>query len=169
MIQDWAVWIFLALSMTCLLFMFKGLFAPSRVSKAPQFKRKSPVVSVNLKGTLVDSKDLTLRRSEIESFLCLCRLCSLYTVTQVADDHEEAELLTSLEECGAFDRGLQRHRVMFCDSLPGAVAMVRQLQPLLHIEDDSWVAEQLNSKVANVCMASDGLQHCLAAVEALAS
>ncbi|KAL8273236.1 hypothetical protein Esti_002852 [Eimeria stiedai] len=144
--------------MTCLLYMFKSLFAPARVSQALRIKRKFPVVSLNLKGTLVDSKDLTLRRSEAETFLHLCGLCSLYTITQVADDNEEAELLSVLDECGAFDAGLQRHRVMFCDSLPGAVAMVRQLQPLIHIEDDSWVAEQLNSKVANVCMASDGLQ-----------
>ncbi|CDJ43984.1 hypothetical protein ETH_00004475 [Eimeria tenella] len=54
---------------------------------------------------------------------------------------------------------------MFCDTSPGAVAMVRQLQPHLHIETDAWVSEQLKGKIADVRTAKEGLQHYLTAME----
>ncbi|KAL8432676.1 hypothetical protein Efla_001071 [Eimeria flavescens] len=169
MVQDWGVWVFLVLPLTCLLLMLKSLCMPSRRCQPATTKRRSPIVSLNLKGTLVDPASLTLKQSEVEPFLRLCRLSSLFTITQVTGDQEEATLLSRLKECGAYEAGLQRHRVMFCDSLPGAVSMVRQLQPLIHVEEDSWVTEQLNSKIASVFSAREGLQHCIATLEAIGS
>ncbi|CDI80775.1 hypothetical protein, conserved [Eimeria acervulina] len=83
----------------------------------------------------------------------------------VDSDAEEKLVLNLLEECGAFSAGLAKHRVMFCSTQNGAVAMIRQLQPHVHIEDDAFIAEQLNGKVRAVCSPQDGLQQCVDVME----
>ncbi|OEH77185.1 hypothetical protein cyc_05000 [Cyclospora cayetanensis] len=111
--------------------------------------------SIRKEDTLLDPVDLTVRTSILGDFLRLCRLSSLYTVTQVADDAEEEKILDILEKCASFETGLNRHRVMFCDTCHGAVSMIRQLQPQMHIEDNGWITTQLEGKVPRVCPAKE--------------
>ncbi|XP_026190508.1 peroxisome biogenesis protein 22 [Cyclospora cayetanensis] len=130
----------------------------SNPTVANALQSKKLRVSINLKGTLLDPVDLTVRTSILGDFLRLCRLSSLYTVTQVADDAEEEKILDILEKCASFETGLNRHRVMFCDTCHGAVSMIRQLQPQMHIEDNGWITTQLEGKVPRVCPAKEGLK-----------
>ncbi|CDJ44429.1 Conserved Plasmodium protein, related, partial [Eimeria tenella] len=128
----WGLAIFLLTLLWCFVHYYY-LPIPERRPQTPPKKQKN-IVSLNLKGTLLNPSDLKVRASEVEAFLKLCETFAVYTVTQVADDAEEGAIREALNECGALDRGLKEHRIMFCDTSPGAVAMVRQLQPHLHIE-----------------------------------
>ncbi|CAK9006103.1 unnamed protein product [Durusdinium trenchii] len=83
----------------------------------------------------------------LSAFLALCRGCEVFTFAAEATEEETLELLSS---AGAFDAGLQRHRVMFSSTLAGRGSMVRQLQPLLHLETSQEVVETLQGKVPEV-------------------
>ncbi|CDJ60883.1 hypothetical protein, conserved [Eimeria maxima] len=120
--------------------------------------RKKKSLSLNLRGSLFDPADLSIISKQLEAFLSLCATCNVYTILKVDSDEEEQRILKALEDCGAFDAGLMRHRVMFCSSQSGAVAMIRQLQPHAHVENDTWIAEQLSGKIRAVCSAKEGLQ-----------
>ncbi|CEM03475.1 unnamed protein product [Vitrella brassicaformis CCMP3155] len=68
----------------------------------------------------------------------------------VRNDADERQVRQTLEVMGAYHRGLRPHRVMFCGSTAGRASMVRQLQPMTHIESNPEILSAVKGKVPNV-------------------
>mmetsp|Transcript_22500 Transcript_22500/g.55462 ORF Transcript_22500/g.55462 Transcript_22500/m.55462 type:complete len:233 (-) Transcript_22500:614-1312(-) len=88
--------------------------------------------------------------SSVNPILDLCSLFALYVITQVRNDADERQVRQTLEVMGAYHRGLRPHRVMFCGSTAGRASMVRQLQPMTHIESNPEILSAVKGKVPNV-------------------
>eukprot|EP00070_Physeter_catodon_P046668 XP_028353562.1 uncharacterized protein LOC114487492 [Physeter catodon] len=127
-----------------------------------------PCASICLNDILLKRKDgdkLCLEESAVQPFLSLCSWSRLYVFVQVKDDEEE-HVMNELERIQAFDRGLLRHRVMFCSTMEGRASMVRQLQPLTHVDADSFIGVTLDGKVPNVVCLREPLKECVDVLQA---
>ncbi|CBZ50848.1 conserved hypothetical protein [Neospora caninum Liverpool] len=107
-----------------------------------------------------------MEEAAIAPFLSLCSWSKLFVFAQVNSDEEEQQVLDELEGIQAFDRGLQRHRVMFSSTRNGRASMVRQLQPLTHIDADDFIAVTLEGKVPNVVFLQEPLKECVDVLQA---
>ncbi|GIX61617.1 peroxisome biogenesis protein 22 [Babesia caballi] len=76
--------------------------------------------------------------------------CNLYLFVQVPSEDLIVPIREGLVEAGAFEGGLKKHRVMFSTTSAGRSSMVRQLQPVLHMESDESVVQTLLGKVPNL-------------------
>mmetsp|Transcript_41072 Transcript_41072/g.108502 ORF Transcript_41072/g.108502 Transcript_41072/m.108502 type:complete len:193 (-) Transcript_41072:65-643(-) len=123
--------------------------ARSSASGRGSGKRRRPCVSLCLDGTLLDSSGVAVAEA-VGPFLELCAAAELFVVGLATTDAREEEVKTALESVGAFNAGLQRHRVMFSSTLEGRGSMVRQLQPALHLETEQSVASALTGKISEV-------------------
>jgi len=133
-----------------------------------------PKISVTLNNILFSRLDsspgrcvFALLTESIDSFLTLCKVSHLCTVTTVQDDADENDVLLKLQQMGAFAAGLARHRVLFCSTTAGRASMVRQMQPTLHIESESEVVDVLTSRVPNVSLVTtlpEDFKKCVALV-----
>ncbi|GBE59202.1 hypothetical protein, conserved [Babesia ovata] len=74
----------------------------------------------------------------------------LYLFVQVPNQEAIATVLDAMEKTGCFGEHLLKHRVLFSTTSGGRASMVRQLQPLLHMESDATVVNTVLGKVANV-------------------
>jgi len=88
-----------------------------------------------------------IQDAAVAPFLEICSKCDVFAFALASDDQREAAVRQVLEQIGAFDSGLQRHRLMFSSSDTGRASMVRQLQPAIHFELMPVVAESLAGKV----------------------
>ncbi|KAF8822579.1 hypothetical protein IE077_003427 [Cardiosporidium cionae] len=125
-----------------------------RVSKTKKARRK-PVISLTLNEILLKfgpKKEITLVDESSTAFLRLCSLTELYVFTEVTSCEEEAIVLSILKGLNAFESGLKPHRLMFSSTSEGRVSMVRQLQPLLHIDCNYSVTKALSGKVQQVVL-----------------
>ncbi|KAK2197900.1 Peroxisome biogenesis protein 22 [Babesia duncani] len=100
----------------------------------------------------------------------------LYLVAKVPDEDAGKAILAQMENLKAFDQGLAKHRVIFCSTTEGKVAIIRQLSPGIHIETDAELAKQMQGKVPNIiCVKSNnsdltnGVCNLSTAIEAIKS
>ncbi len=80
----------------------------------------------------------------------LARHSLLHFIACVESDAEERRVLGALQELGLFDAGLKRHRVLFCSTPLGKVAMSRQLEPTLFIDGDATSTLALEPHLSSV-------------------
>ncbi|PHJ19238.1 transmembrane protein [Cystoisospora suis] len=113
-----------------------------------------------------DGNKFCIKEPSVGSFLSLCSWSKLYVFVQVKDDEEEHQVMHLLERIKAFDHGLQRYRVMFSSTREGRASMVRQLQPLTHIDADGFIAITLDGKVPNVVCLREPLKDCVDVLQA---
>jgi hypothetical protein len=84
----------------------------------------------------------------------LARHSLLHLIACVESDADERRILGALHELGLFDAGLKRHRVLFCSTPLGKVAMSRQLEPSLFIDGDATSILALEPHLASVVYVS---------------
>lgn len=88
----------------------------------------------------------TLRSEAVEVLRELCACTDAYIVTQVQDDVGQAVLMGSLEAAGLVGDQpgqLRPHRLLFCSTLDGKMAIVRQIEPDLHIDGSAKTIDDL--------------------------
>ncbi|GAX75277.1 hypothetical protein CEUSTIGMA_g2722.t1 [Chlamydomonas eustigma] len=97
-------------------------------------------------GQILETAALHPEAAEIVKEMCYMRL-EVYLISMVSDDIGEALISGALESEGVSSASTQfaegmvpSHRVLFCSTLEGKVAIVRQLEPDLHVDSlDSTV------------------------------
>lgn len=71
----------------------------------------------------------------------------VYILAQVRDDAQEAAVRNALEEAQLIGMDptcqIPPHRLLFCSTQPGKIAIVRQLEPSLHVDSNSAVLSEL--------------------------
>ncbi|KAK1444778.1 hypothetical protein BgAZ_106840 [Babesia gibsoni] len=80
----------------------------------------------------------------------LASKCSLYLFIQVENEDDVEVILQELEQCDAFKGELKKHRVLFSHTSSGRASMVRQLQPMVHVESNVTVANAIDGRIANL-------------------
>ena len=75
----------------------------------------------------------------------------VFIIVQVTDDIGECAVKGALEDC-EISSVIQAHRILFCSTLEGIVAIVRQLEPDVHIDACISTAEELSRFIQNVVL-----------------
>ncbi|PFH36776.1 hypothetical protein BESB_049680 [Besnoitia besnoiti] len=129
-----------------------------------------PCASICLNEILLkrtsDGQKFTVDEAAVAPFLALCSWSKLFVFTQVRNDEDEHQVFDELQRIRAFHHGLHRHRVMFSSTRNGRASMVRQLQPLTHIDADGFIAATLDGKVPNVVHLREPLKDCVDVLQA---
>ncbi len=111
-------------------------------------------VTLSALGTLLQeaapaelSDGASLHPSAARLLSALCWAASdVYIIAHVSDDVGAAAVAGALDAAGALghDRGqLPRNRLLFCSTLEGKVALVRQIEPDLHVDAASRTVDDL--------------------------
>eukprot|EP00803_Ostreobium_quekettii_P008337 evm.model.scf_5205.1 EVM.evm.TU.scf_5205.1 scf_5205:405-1829(+) len=88
----------------------------------------------------------TVKPDAIEVARELTACTQLYLLAQVSSDVGEAVVRGALEAAGVVGRGWHQvapHRLLLCQTMAGKVAIVRQVEPELHIDADPRTIEDL--------------------------
>jgi len=89
-------------------------------------------------GVIFESNQSPIRLipEAIPILIDLVQRSDLYLITRCNSDAIEREVLKVLEDAKLFENGLNRHKVLFCETSLGKGSIVRQLDPKLHIDDE---------------------------------
>eukprot|EP01066_Platyproteum_vivax_P005235 Platyproteum_vivax@DN16660_c0_g1_i1.p1 len=86
----------------------------------------------------------------VTPFLLLCEVAELFVFAQVETDEQEADIKRILTDIKSIEAGLKPHRIMFSGTHEGRASMIRQLQPMTHVETHRDTVSTLQGKVPNV-------------------
>jgi len=84
------------------------------------------------------------------SLLAARRSPELFLITQVSSDQEEAYFAGLIQESGLVQHGLDPRKILFCSTSEGRRHMVRQLDPLLHIDANPTVIQELQPHISEL-------------------
>ena len=105
------------------------------------------LVSVAVEGVVLDIKrnGTTLTAGAAEAVRALGALCDVVLVARVDGDAQQARVADALARAGVIAPGgaVAAHKLLFCTTDVGHVAVVRQLRPALHVDARGPVLEQL--------------------------
>lgn len=113
---------------------------------------------------------MVIVRTQLSTLQQLAQCCDLYIVAQVSSDEQERAILKSLTAAAAAaehdstststsssssslslcDCGLNRHKILFCETARGQIAIARQLEPQLFVGTDGGVTSELSRFLPNV-------------------
>ncbi|KAJ8903757.1 hypothetical protein NDN08_000292 [Rhodosorus marinus] len=95
-------------------------------------------------STLRSQKKLFLNPECVPWLVHLATNSDLYLIVYVEDDEAEAMVRKALEEAELYECGLNPFKVVFCETIPGRISAVRQIEPQLHVDSDRDVISDLS-------------------------
>ena len=120
---------------------------PAATSSAAAVARRLAGVSrltLSVPGLLLEEwepaelgESARVRAGAADALRHAARCAEVFLLAQVDDEVGEATVSGALEHAGLVGRGagqVPRHRLLFCSTLDGKVAIVRQLEPGLHLD-----------------------------------
>jgi len=78
-----------------------------------------------------------------EAFRELCQSNDVYLITTVSGEEEAERVRAFYEGSGLHDDGLDRRKVLFCQTNKGRESMARQIEPAVHIDSDRTIVGAL--------------------------
>eukprot|EP01025_Chloroclados_australasicus_P042184 TRINITY_DN4489_c0_g2_i1.p1 TRINITY_DN4489_c0_g2~~TRINITY_DN4489_c0_g2_i1.p1 ORF type:complete len:260 (+),score=21.58 TRINITY_DN4489_c0_g2_i1:191-970(+) len=110
-------------------------------------------VTISTLGVVLEEKDPTdvIKGSGVidgivEIIQEMLKVCEVYLINQVVDDLSEELIMNTLESSGLIGTNqcqFPSHKILFCSKPEGKVAMARQLESELHIDNDPIVIHEL--------------------------
>lgn len=110
-------------------------------------------LTITVPGVLIEENSanqlqeaVTMKELAMDIMKHVLLYTDVYLVAQVLDEVAQAVVLGTLEASGLVGREASMipcHRVLFCSTSEGKVAIVRQLDPDLHIDGDAETVEAL--------------------------
>eukprot|EP00898_Chlorokybus_atmophyticus_P008058 jgi/Chlat1/8253/Chrsp77S07689 len=74
----------------------------------------------------------------------LAATADVYLITRVDDDTSEEAVMNALDDAGVLGEGrINRYKVLFCETDVGTSAIVRQVEPELHVDADGGTIQVL--------------------------
>ncbi|KJE91620.1 hypothetical protein CAOG_02734 [Capsaspora owczarzaki ATCC 30864] len=98
---------------------------------------------------------LTVMAESLAHVLSMSSHFTIVLIQQCASDADEDSARQALEEAGAFQNGLLRNNLLFCDTPEGLMHMARHLEPALHVDTDAEVVKTLAPHVQNVVLVAE--------------
>eukprot|EP01024_Parvocaulis_polyphysoides_P023949 TRINITY_DN2202_c0_g1_i3.p1 TRINITY_DN2202_c0_g1~~TRINITY_DN2202_c0_g1_i3.p1 ORF type:complete len:259 (-),score=26.51 TRINITY_DN2202_c0_g1_i3:191-967(-) len=119
-------------------------------------------VTVSTLGVVLEEKDPMdiLRGSGVvdgitEIIQEMMKVCDVYLINQVVDNLSEELIMNTLESSGLIGTGqgqFPAHKILFCSKPEGKIAMARQLESELHIDNDPVVIHELGRFLPRVLL-----------------
>lgn len=110
-------------------------------------------VTLSVPGVLLEQwepsqleEEATVRPDAAEIIKEMASCMNTYLMSQVSSDIGEAVVRGALEAAGVIGKGPRQvlpHHLILCDTLKGKVAVVRQIEPELHIDGDHNTVSEL--------------------------
>lgn len=123
-------------------------------------------VTLSVPGVLVaESSTVQLQEAATalpEAVACareIARMADTYLLAQVSDDIGQAVVLGALEAAdliGTASGQVKPHRILFCSTVEGKNAIVRQLEPELHVDAHGATIDDLKRFVPQLLHVSSG-------------
>ncbi|OQS01053.1 hypothetical protein THRCLA_05791 [Thraustotheca clavata] len=107
-------------------------------------------------STIAEGLKNGLSKEDIACLVDLYAIADVFLIFLVRDDDEKARVLAFLMAIPELKwdpiqhTGIQPHRVLFCTTVIGKIALVRQIEPLVLIEEHPEVAVKLRPFVTKV-------------------
>ena len=115
------------------------ILAPARPAKKEDMRPR-----VSITGTLITPETLN-------TLLRIGRYSRLYLVFRVMNSDEEEKIKHLLEDVVS----LAKHRILFCETEIGYKALLRQLNPQLHIEENLKYAREMSGYLNAIAIVTD--------------
>lgn len=126
-------------------FLFRKRLAPPQNPQVPKATKKEDVrPRLSISGTLVTPESLSTLSK-------IGRFTRLYLMFKVANNEEEDKIKNILIQVPS----LTPHRVLFCETDIGYKALLRQLNPTLHIEKSLQYANEMAAYINAIAIVSD--------------
>eukprot|EP00457_Paulinella_chromatophora_P013304 gb/GEZN01013592.1/.p1 GENE.gb/GEZN01013592.1/~~gb/GEZN01013592.1/.p1 ORF type:complete len:245 (-),score=26.10 gb/GEZN01013592.1/:204-938(-) len=90
----------------------------------------------------------------VSILFALLRSTQLFLVCLCTDKDTETSVMKALNKTGLFNAGLKKHRVLFCTTQKGKIAMFRHLEPDLCLDEDAQVIAALRSHIPSTAWIS---------------
>ncbi|GJQ11935.1 hypothetical protein GpartN1_g3726.t1 [Galdieria partita] len=101
-------------------------------------------------------EQVQLDPDNVQGFLQLISLFEVFLIIRVNSDEEEISCRKALEVTGTFQSGLHPAKVLFCETLQGTTAIVRQLEPHMHIDSNPSVIVDLERFIQRLVYIGSG-------------
>ncbi|GJD07299.1 Peroxisome biogenesis protein 22 [Galdieria sulphuraria] len=101
-------------------------------------------------------EQLQVDPDKLSGFLQLISLFEVFLIIRVSSDEEEVSCRNALEVTGTFQSGLHPAKVLFCETLQGTTAIVRQLEPQMHIDSNPSVIVDLERFIQRLVYIGSG-------------
>ena len=137
--------IYTALAFVLIYFIFRKRSTPLPVPQAPKvIKREDNRPRISISGSLITPDAL-------KTISKIGRFSRLHLVFRVQNNEEENKIKEMLQEV----TNLSQHRVLFCETEIGYKALLRQLNPVLHIEQSLTYATDMSAYLNAIAIVSD--------------
>ncbi|KAF0687919.1 Aste57867_20411 [Aphanomyces stellatus] len=120
---------------------------PSQKKLHARLPQKSNARSICLSGNvLLDASTRAFPPASVGLLVDFVAVSDLFVIFYVRDEAEKKAIQDTVASVPqlAWDpktrSGIPAHKFLFCSSVPGNIALVRQIEPLVHIEDNREVA-----------------------------
>eukprot|EP00241_Pyramimonas_parkeae_P012707 CAMPEP_0114260102 /NCGR_PEP_ID=MMETSP0058-20121206/20275_1 /TAXON_ID=36894 /ORGANISM="Pyramimonas parkeae, CCMP726" /LENGTH=276 /DNA_ID=CAMNT_0001375249 /DNA_START=50 /DNA_END=880 /DNA_ORIENTATION=+ len=105
----------------------------------------------------------TVRSETVDAIKSMARMCEVFFITHVQDDIAQERVQAAIQEAGLAGPSktqvgsacIPLQRVLFCGTSVGCTAIVRQLEPDLHIEGSAEVVKSLAPFVPRMLFITD--------------
>lgn len=101
-------------------------------------------------------KPLLVDPDKVLGLMQLISLFEVFLIIRVKSDEEEVHCKNALQVTGVFEAGLHPAKVLFCETLQGTTAIVRQLEPQMHIDSNPTVIVDLERFIQRLVYIGSG-------------
>ena len=137
--------VYTILAFVIIYFFFRKRTPPTQTAPAPkQLKREDTRPRISIAGSLISPRELiTLSK--------ICKFSRLHLVFKVRNNDEETQIKEMLKDIGV----LNQNRILFCETDIGYKAILRQLNPQLHIEENLQLAQEMSAYLNAIVIIGD--------------
>lgn len=122
-------------------------------------------MTISIPGVLIEEEtpdqleeSATVLPSAVDLLRQLVPFGEVYLIAHVLSDIGEVVVRGALEHAGVTGL-LPAHRILFCETLEGKVSIVRQVEPVLHIDGHSSTIIELTRFVSKLSLIDRNKQH----------
>lgn len=136
---------YLVIGLLIIYFIFKKRTPAPVLRQLPEkIKKEDRRPRLSVAGSLVNLETL----STVSKLGRFTRIHLVFKVDSIEEEQKIKEMLGEVSN-------LALHRVLFCETLIGYKAIIRQLSPKLHIEDDIQCANEMSSYVNAIAIVNN--------------
>jgi hypothetical protein len=135
--------VYTGLAVIVLYYFLRKRSTPPNVAQLPKHEKKKDLKPrVSISGKLITPASL-------RTLLKISKFTRLHLVFRVGSNEEEASIKEMIKDI------IPQHRILFCETEIGYKAILRQLNPQLHLEDNLAYAREMNAYLNDIAVVSD--------------
>lgn len=96
----------------------------------------------------------SFKEDQLETLKHLAKECDLYLIAKVDSDEEAEEIEKLCMKSKLFESGLNKYKLLFCETQIGKTAIARQIEPQIYIDDDVNIIKELHRFIPSLGLIS---------------